>query len=382
VRPAFYTASFASDGTKLEGDVRLTRDNRVDVISLKRAFIPSRMDVSGEIARDALDGLRISLVGDYLDASGYLGGGGLSAGGDESSTLTGNFVLQADVGRLTLREGLDVRDAALSARVRGGSLESLKAMGVTAPGRRFEADLESGRDQPRRFRVKADDAGFLLQAAFGLDTVTGGRLETEGVLGRAGAATEFTLNLFDARVRDVPFITQVLSLASLRGLADTLAGEGVMFTRVEIPVRNEGSRFTILGGRASGPALGLTFSGSIETGPARTLALSGVLVPSFGVNSALGGIPIIGDLFVSRQGEGVFSVRYDISGTLDKAQVTANLLSAITPGVLRRIFENPNDPEIDRLRSLEDEATARPQGTGGGGGPPPPPPETPAIIDP
>ena len=71
-----------------------------------------------------------------------------------------------------------------------------------------------------------------------------------------------------------------------------------------------------------------------------------MLVPSFGVNSALGGIPIIGDLFVSREGEGVFSLTYSVRGELARAQVAVNPLSAITPGVLRRIFENPSNTEL------------------------------------
>lgn len=381
VRPAFYTAKFGSAGAQFDGDVRLTRDQRVDVVSLRRAYVATRMDVAGEIARDPLDGLRVTLVGEYLDASGFLGTGMGQADGQSGDGLTGNLVLQADVQRLTLREGLDVREAALSARVQSGEVKSLTARGLTAPGERFTAELQTEAGGQRRFSVTADNAGFLLLAVFGLDTVTGGRLESEGVLGRPGGASEFTLNLFDARVRDAPFITQILSLASLRGLADTLAGDGLLFTRVEIPIRHEGERFTFRGGRASGPALGLTFSGSIDTGPSRAITLGGVLVPSFGVNSALGGIPIIGDLFVSRQGEGVFSVRYDVAGTLDKAQVTANLLSAITPGVLRRIFENPNEADIDRLRNLDDAAPAAPIDEGKPKLPPPPP-DSPAATDP
>ena len=78
----------------------------------------------------------------------------------------------------------------------------------------------------------------------------------------------------------------------------------------------------------------------------RGIDLNGVLVPSFGVNSVLGGVPIIGDLIVGREGEGIFSITYSVTGTLEKAQVAVNPLSAVTPGILRRIFENPSDTSI------------------------------------
>jgi uncharacterized protein YhdP len=151
---------------------------------------------------------------------------------------------------------------------------------------------------------------------------------------------------------NAPFLTQILSLASLRGLADTLSGEGVMFSRIDIPMKVQGGRYVVSGGKAQGPALGLTASGFIDMNT-QAIEIDGVLVPSFGVNSALGGIPIIGDLVVGRDGEGVFSLTYSVRGTLEKANVSVNPLSALAPGVIRRIFENPSDTKIP-------EATPRP----------------------
>ena len=89
--------------------------------------------------------------------------------------------------------------------------------------------------------------------------------------------------------------------------------------------------------------MGITARGWIapETGE---LSLDGVLVPSFGVNSLLGGLPVIGDLFVSRQGEGMFAPTYSVRGTFARARVQINPVAAFTPGVLRRIFENPTEP--------------------------------------
>ena len=75
------------------------------------------------------------------------------------------------------------------------------------------------------------------------------------------------------------------------------------------------------------------------------LALDGVLAPSFiGVNSVLGALPVIGDLFVSRQGEGMFAPTYSVRGTFSRARISINPIAALTPGVLRQIFENPSVP--------------------------------------
>jgi hypothetical protein len=127
-----------------------------------------------------------------------------------------------------------------------------------------------------------------------------------------------------------------------------------------------GGRYVIEGAKAQGPALGLTASGFIDS-KSSDIEIDGVLVPSFGMNSALGGIPILGDLVVGRDGEGVFSLTYGVRGKLEKASVSVNPLSALAPGVIRRIFENPSDTTIP-------EAKPRPKDA-------PPPKELPAIKD-
>ena len=119
-----------------------------------------------------------------------------------------------------------------------------------------------------------------------------------------------------------------------------------------MPLCIKNGRYDIVGAKASGPALGLTAKGWINPSDGG-IDVEGVLVPSFGVNSALGGLPLIGDLFVSRDGEGVFSLRYGVEGTLERAQVSVNPLSAITPGVLRRIFESPETAELPPLKPAE-----------------------------
>ena len=53
----------------------------------------------------------------------------------------------------------------------------------------------------------------------------------------------------------------------------------------------------------------------------------------------LGNVPVIGNLLVSRRGEGVFGMTYSINGPAAQPRVGVNPVSALTPGILRRIFE-------------------------------------------
>jgi hypothetical protein len=57
------------------------------------------------------------------------------------------------------------------------------------------------------------------------------------------------------------------------------------------------------------------------------------------LNSALGNIPILGGIFVGRQGEGVVGITFAIQGQLDDPNVRVNPMSVVAPGIFRQIFE-------------------------------------------
>lgn len=337
---------FNADSASLDGDLRLAADGRLESLDLRQLFIEDSMDVAGRILRTENGGFDIQFAGDYLDISGFLSDLGAVGGvGDGAEGV--ELAFTATVDRLRLRRDLELVGSALSLQTtRAGGFQSLRASGNTTGGATFIANLDNeGADQPLALELKTSDAGYLASAFFGVDFIDGGILDLRGSLATETSPARLRATVDDARLTNAPFVTQILSLASLRGLTDTLAGDGVLFSRIEAPITIGGGRYVIDGARASGPALGLTVNGWIGI-DGRGIELDGVLVPSFGVNSVLGGVPIIGDLIVGRDGEGIFSITYSVSGSLEKAQVAVNPLSAVTPGILRRIFENPSDTSI------------------------------------
>ena len=71
----------------------------------------------------------------------------------------------------------------------------------------------------------------------------------------------------------------------------------------------------------------------------KTVNLGGTYVPLYGLNSALGAIPILGGIFVGREGEGVVGITFAIQGQLDDPNVLVNPISVVAPGIFRQIFE-------------------------------------------
>ena len=97
--------------------------------------------------------------------------------------------------------------------------------------------------------------------------------------------------------------------------------------------------FILSKAHAVGPSLGISASGEVAADGKGDARFSGSLAPLYQINSLLGRAPLIGGLFVSRRGEGVVAISYEIEGPVSQPRVTINPLSALTPGVLRRAFE-------------------------------------------
>jgi hypothetical protein len=76
--------------------------------------------------------------------------------------------------------------------------------------------------------------------------------------------------------------------------------------------------------------------------------IRGTLAPAYALNSAVAGVPVLGQLLTSRKGEGFVGLGYSAKGSIEKPQVMVNPLSLVTPGILRRMFEvpAPSDPNV------------------------------------
>ncbi len=173
--------------------------------------------------------------------------------------------------------------------------------------------------------------------------------EAGAMIGRA--------ELEDFDVVNAPFLAQILSLASLSGLFDTLSGSGLSFDAMELDFALREGSLAVRDARLYGPALGMTGEGDIALND-RQIDFSGTLVPAYTANSLLGDIPLIGDIFVGGEGEGIFALTYQVAGPYEAAQISVNPLSALTPGFLRGIFRKKREDIPESV--AEDIAAVRP----------------------
>ena len=163
---------------------------------------------------------------------------------------------------------------------------------------------------------------------------------------------------------------------SLTGLAEMLNGDGIGFNNLDARLNYGNNRVSFTDARMAGPSMGLTGSGGYDI-RADNLMVDGVVAPSPILNlSMLSNVPVIGNLLTSRRGEGVFGMTYSINGHAAAPRVFVNPVSALTPGILRRIFEpvsprgqggaRSNTPRQPAPEAANDNAAPAAAGASGG----------------
>jgi len=141
----------------------------------------------------------------------------------------------------------------------------------------------------------------------------------------------------DYRVVGAPALARLLSIASFSGAGALLSGEGIPFNRLAGQVIFSGDLISLNGLRAYGGALGINASGNVDR-VKEQISIAGTLVPAYTLNSVLGNIPVLGNLLVGGEGQGIFAANFSLYGPSEDPKVSVNPLSTLAPGVLRNLF--------------------------------------------
>ena len=164
----------------------------------------------------------------------------------------------------------------------------------------------------------------------------GGNLDFSST--KANNTSKSKLIIDNFKVREIPVLAKILTLASLQGIADLLTGEGVRFTDFEMIYSNKGSLMTIDEIYAIGPALSIMMEGYVES--QKIVSLRGTLVPATTINRTISSIPLLGNLLVGKKvGEGVFGVSFKIKGPPKDLKTTVNPIKTLTPRFITRTLE-------------------------------------------
>lgn len=349
-----------TEGVDIAATAVVSGRGRLVEAVIDRFHIEGFVDLNGRLAAPPQPGFPFTarLSGDYVDARELLPylnrfqSGGEGGGVPLSATF--------DVGRLVVSDTSVLQDFSLIWRSEVAGIRAVSLSGRSADGpffANFGAAEEGG---VREFRVETQSIEAL-SALVGFEGyVRGGSMSVLGEAPPLGVEGPLTarVEINDITLVEVPVLARILAAGSFEGLAALLNGEGIRFQSINSDVLVEDQVYTLADAQAAGNSLGVTATGSIDF-DRRLVAIDGNLAPSYALNSFFGELPVIGELLVSRPGEGLVGITYSVEGPFDSMTVFANPLSVLAPGVFRRIFEGTAAAraERDRETQVEEEET-------------------------
>ncbi len=138
-------------------------------------------------------------------------------------------------------------------------------------------------------------------------------------------------------LRDEPAFRQLVAAAPSPGPGQAVDPLDARFQKLTVAFDRSPGALEIRDAVIFNPYMGLTTEGTVDFARNR-VDVTGTFIPAYSVNSLLGKIPLLGVLLGGGKDEGVFAISYRAKGALDDPKLTISPLSAIAPGILRKIL--------------------------------------------
>ncbi|HEX2555361.1 MAG TPA: AsmA-like C-terminal region-containing protein [Microvirga sp.] len=329
---------------QLRGSAVVSADGQLDKADLSAFRLSQGDEMQAKLERTG-NVYRVNVRGNIGDArpfSKLLGP--TSAGGRGAREQRDQRELDLDIA-LNILTGFNdeaITKADLKASVRGGNLRQLQMTGrLGSSNLAAQTVAQAGQTV---IAMQVDDAGAMLRFLDIYRRMEGGRMLLQMAAGDGPQAGSLTVNAFSLRNeaalrRIIPTQSQTATAsdASGRPVSVNIDLNEVSFTKARADFVRSSGRLDFREAAIWGPAVGFTLDGFIDFARDRT-DVTGTFVPAYGLNNMFAQVPLLGPLLGGGRNEGLFGVNFRLTGQVGSPQLTVNPLSAIAPGVFRKMF--------------------------------------------
>ncbi len=325
-----------------DGSLREATFSRFELDALNRLAIglkhaKGRLDIAA--AGDSFDAR--PFVKDFFSASGTPAQRGAGSAGKGKGGAAGRDFVKVTVNlkKVLMERGENVFDVRGFLEVLGGVVTRAALTGRMASGQPVTLDIVPAAAGQRRLRIVSKDAGAVLRASGLYSKIFAGRMEFSALLARPeeGGVRRGLLVIRRFVVRNEGKLATIERNGRKAGKRRG-PRRGFRFKKLVLPFSTDRNFIRIGNALVKGTEIGATANGLIRKADG-AMDIGGTIIPAYGVNAAIGQVPLLGDLLTGGRGQGVFGMTYALRGTLKKPKFIVNPLSAIAPGVLRGFFE-------------------------------------------
>ena len=254
---------------------------------------------------------------------------------DTKKILNKNFNVFIQVDELILDKNFKLKNFKGDLFVKNQEIFNGNLEGLFSKQKKLKFTIKS-KDKKKITTLFLDEAKAIVGRYKFIKGFEGGKLDFSS--SKQNGISVSKLKIYDFNLRQLPILTKILTLASLKGIADLVSGDGIRFNEFEMSFKNNKELMTINEIYAIGPAISILMDGYVEKN--KLISLRGTLVPATTINKAIGSIPILGQILVgSKTGEGVFGVSFKIKGTPKNLETTVNPIKTLTPRFITRTLE-------------------------------------------
>jgi hypothetical protein len=321
-------------GVLIKGSLEV--DQNGDVISANfPTYSPSEGDKTSLKAERATDGtLKITMRGDVFDGRGFLKSA-ISGKEADARNKPKNYDYDLDLklGAVAGSNGEALRSLDVKMSRRNGTIRNFALSGKLGKDTPLTGDLR-GRAQGREVvYLETNDAGAFFRFTDTYAKMVGGQLALAMDPPTVEPhAKEGLINIRDFTIKGEGSLDRVSAGGPPGGQ------NGISFSRLRAEFTRQNGQLSVKDGVVKGPTIGATVEGSIDY-PGNQVRMSGTFVPMYGLNNIFGQVPILGLFLGGGSNEGLIGVTYEIVGTPGAPVLRVNPISAMAPGVLRKIFE-------------------------------------------
>lgn len=244
--------------------------------------------------------------------------------------------VELNIDRIIANRGESLIGASGTLTARGPILERAEIAATFLSGQPVVfrvTPVEGGREM----RINGRDGGSAIRAANLYSKVAGGQIEFFALLANDSSSVKRgQLVLRNFEVRNEAALAELDSRGKPK--KNGPRRDSLSFKKLTLPFTSD-ERFIRIGeSLVRGPELGATAEGMIRKSDG-AVDITGTIIPAYALNSAVGGIPVVGDILTGGRGQGIIGVTFALGGTVDKPVFQMNPVSAVAPGIFRKFFE-------------------------------------------
>ena len=319
----------------LRGDVDLSHDGAITQALLPVVKLSANDEMRVEMER-AGSVLKVQVRAATLDARPFLKQEFSATSSQSTSGVDLDLDLKA--GSMTGYVNQTMQNVDLRMGNRGGEIRDFRLSG------RFGTQSvvgQIGRNEAgaAALLIESADAGDFLRFLDLYRRMQGGRILLQ--IATAGEPRNGLIIINDFALKDDPALSGVMKVqpppSGQAGAQQSGESNIVNFSKLRAQYTLGGGKFTVQDAVMWGTSMGGTLEGTLDYAADRA-DMTGTFVPLYGLNNILTQIPLFGPLLMGGSNAGIFAINFRISGSVTTPTVSINPLSAVAPGIFRKLF--------------------------------------------